>query len=582
MKLTLWSLNGRRQAGDTLDAVQSVGRGGGLSLRRVGVGARLGLGYALVLLLMIGSTIVGIARLGVLNEGTHAIVDQRYPEIELTNAMILNVNIIGASFRNMLLESDEQAIKTETARARRSAQEIDAALKELGGMVDSERSKQLLADAQQSRDKAAADERQFLSLMSAGQWEDATSFLLGSVRRSQSASLETLQTFVNYNRGRMALASGEAADSYDSGRSLLAALAVVATLGGCLIAWWITRTITAPLRVAVDVAEKVAAGDLTSAIEPRSTDETGKLLQALKHMNEALAGIVAEVHGCTDAVTSASQQIAAGNADLSSRTEEQAASLEETAASMERLYSAVRQNAENAGQANQLASGASAVAVQGGAVVGEVVHTMASITASSRKIVDIIAVIDGIAFQTNILALNAAVEAARAGEQGRGFAVVASEVRSLAQRSAAAAKEIKQLITDSVGAVETGSQLVAQAGKTMDEIVASVKRVTDIMGEIATATQEQSNGIEQVNQAVVHMDQATQQNAALVEEAAAAAESLQEQAQRLTRAVSVFRVAANEAAAASERAPVARLPALERPARSVPRQDEKVRYASAG
>jgi methyl-accepting chemotaxis protein len=246
-------------------------------------------------------------------------------------------------------------------------------------------------------------------------------------------------------------------------------------------------------------------------------------------------------------MTSATGQIAAGNADLSQRTEEQAASLEETASSMEELTSTVKQNADNARQANQLAAGASQVAVKGGAVVGQVVSTMSSINDSSKKIVDIISVIDGIAFQTNILALNAAVEAARAGEQGRGFAVVASEVRSLAQRSAAAAKEIKGLITDSVGKVEDGTRLVGEAGKTMDEIVTSVKRVTDIMAEIAAASQEQSSGIEQVNQAITQMDEVTQQNAALVEEAAAAAESLQEQAQSLTQAVSVFKLAQGEA-----------------------------------
>ena len=535
--------SGRAAAGCGARTLRSM-----VSLRDVRVGARLSFGYALVLLLMIGSTILGIARLGVLNDGTHVILDQRYPEIELSNAMILNVNIIGASFRNMLLESDEAAIKAETAKAQQASKEIADSMQELARTVSSDMGRDLLAAVTAARAKAVSDEAQFLALMGGGKWEDATSLLLGSVRKSQSVCLEALATFVNFNRGRMALAGGDAAESYESGRWAMAVLAALATLAGCTIAWWITRTITVPLREAVGVAEKVAHGDLTSVIRARSNDETGKLLLALKNMNDALVGIVSEVRGSTDAVTSASQQIAAGNADLSSRTEEQAASLEETAASMERLYSAVRQNSENAGQASELATGASSVAVQGGQVVGEVVHTMASINESSKKIVDIISVIDGIAFQTNILALNAAVEAARAGEQGRGFAVVASEVRSLAQRSAAAAKEIKGLITDSVAKVESGSHLVAQAGKTMDEIVASVKRVTDIMGEIAAATQDQTQGIEQVNQAVAQMDETTQQNAALVEEAAAAAESMKEQAETLTRAVAVFRLSAHDAA----------------------------------
>jgi len=309
-----------------------------------------------------------------------------------------------------------------------------------------------------------------------------------------------------------------------------------------IIGFLLIRAIVGPLNEAIAVANAVAAGDLTSRIEANSTNETGRLLQALRTMNDNLADLVGKVRMGTDSITTASGEIASGNLDLSQRTEEQASSLEETASSMEELTSTVRQNADNARQANQLAAGASEVAVKGGTVVGQVVQTMSSINESSKKIVDIISVIDGIAFQTNILALNAAVEAARAGEQGRGFAVVATEVRTLAQRSAAAAKEIKELISDSVSKVEDGTRLVDEAGATMDEIVSAVKRVTDIMAEISAASQEQSAGIEQVNQAVTQMDEVTQQNAALVEEAAAAAESMQEQAQTLTQAVSTFKL----------------------------------------
>ncbi|MCC8996529.1 MAG: methyl-accepting chemotaxis protein [Nitrosomonas sp.] len=304
------------------------------------------------------------------------------------------------------------------------------------------------------------------------------------------------------------------------------------------------KSIIEPLDEAIDIAHKVAEGDLTSNIVvPDTKASTGRLLEALKEMNDNLIDLVGKVRTSTDQISTASGEIASGNLDLSHRTEEQASSLEETASSMEELTSTVKQNADNARQANQLAEGASQVAIKGGEVVGQVVDTMKSISESSHKIVDIISVIDGIAFQTNILALNAAVEAARAGEQGRGFAVVATEVRTLAQRSAAAAKEIKDLINDSVTKVDEGTKLVDEAGNTMDEIVNSVKRVTDIMSEISAASNEQSTGIEQVNQAVTQMDETTQQNAALVEEAAAAAESMQDQTRALTQAVSVFRLA---------------------------------------
>lgn len=322
-----------------------------------------------------------------------------------------------------------------------------------------------------------------------------------------------------------------------SGAAMFFGVLLAVILGLMLI-----RAVIGPLNEAIAVANAVASGDLTSRIEAKSTNETGRLLQALKQMNDNLVDLVGKVRLSTDSISTASGEIASGNADLSQRTEQQASSLEETASSMEELTSTVRQNAENARQASQLAVGASDVAVKGGAVVGQVVETMSSINESSKKIVDIISVIDGIAFQTNILALNAAVEAARAGEQGRGFAVVATEVRTLAQRSAAAAKEIKELIGDSVNKVEDGTRLVDEAGATMDEIVNAVKRVTDIMAEISAASQEQSAGIEQVNQAITQMDEVTQQNAALVEEAAAAAESMQEQSHGLIEAVTVFKL----------------------------------------
>jgi len=334
----------------------------------------------------------------------------------------------------------------------------------------------------------------------------------------------------------------EASRASDRQKMIVSAVATLTLLIACFFVRNLIIKLTDPLQRSIDIANAIARGDLNSEIRWKGSDETAQLLQALNAMNESLVKIVGEVRSGTDSIGTASKQLAAGNADLSQRTEEQASSLEETASSMEELTSTVKQNAENARQANQLALGASAVAVKGGQVVSEVVGTMSSINESSKKIVDIISVIDGIAFQTNILALNAAVEAARAGEQGRGFAVVATEVRNLAQRSAAAAKEIKALIGDSVDKVGAGAKLVDEAGTTMQEIVSSVKRVTDIMSEITAASQEQSSGIEQVNQAITQMDEVTQQNAALVEEAAAAAESLEEQAQHLAQAVSVFNV----------------------------------------
>jgi methyl-accepting chemotaxis protein len=334
----------------------------------------------------------------------------------------------------------------------------------------------------------------------------------------------------------------ELARRIESARSLMMGFGLAALLAGVGGSIWLSRSIMQPLGEAIFIAETVASGDLSKEFETERGGDFGRLLRGMGEMEDTLTDVVTRIKASTDSIVVASGQITAGNHDLSSRTEQQASSLEETAASMEELTSTVKQNADNARQANQLALSASEVAVKGGSVVGQVVDTMASINASSKKIVDIIGVIDGIAFQTNILALNAAVEAARAGEQGRGFAVVASEVRSLAQRSAAAAKEIKGLIDDSVGKVDVGSALVSEAGKTMEEIVSGVKRVTDIIGEITAASHEQAQGIEQVNQAIAQMDQVTQQNAALVEEAAAAAQSLQEQAGSLSQVVATFKL----------------------------------------
>ncbi|MFZ6798698.1 methyl-accepting chemotaxis protein [Undibacterium sp. Di24W] len=338
------------------------------------------------------------------------------------------------------------------------------------------------------------------------------------------------------------LAFAESSAIYKRAQTWVVGVIIAAIIIGLVLATWLARIVSAPLKEAVEFAEAIARGDLTRTVVPSSSCETGQLIQALSDMNTSLLQVVAEVRTGTDQINAASASIASGNLDLSNRTEEQAGSLEETASSMEEITSTIKHNSDNARQANILSQSATAVAVKGGSVVSEVVATMTSINESSRKIVDIISVIDGIAFQTNILALNAAVEAARAGEQGRGFAVVASEVRSLAQRSASAAKEIKELINDSVEKVGQGSKLVDSAGSTMQEVVDSVKRVSDMISEITAAGQEQSTGIDQINTAIIQMDNVTQQNAALVEEAAAAAATLQEQAENLVKVVSVFKL----------------------------------------
>ncbi|BEV14175.1 methyl-accepting chemotaxis protein [Herbaspirillum sp. DW155] len=382
-----------------------------------------------------------------------------------------------------------------------------------------------------------------LAEMAANQQYDETRALFnGESARLYNAMVGNLNAIVKLNASGSARADEEASGVFRAAQRWIVGLLAATVIIGSLLAFVVAANVARPLKEAVEIAQRVARGDLTLRIRPAGRDETGRLMEALRAMNESLRDIVSEVRQGTDTIATASNEIARGNLDLSNRTEQQAGSLEETASAMEQLTSTVTQNADNARQANQLAATASDIASQGGEVVSQVVRTMEGITESSRRIADIISVIDGIAFQTNILALNAAVEAARAGEQGRGFAVVASEVRSLAQRSAGAAKEIKELIDDSVQKVSAGSELVERAGSTMNEVVASVRRVTDVVAEISAATQEQSGGINEVNLAITQMDETTQQNAALVEQAAAAADSLKGQAGNLAAVVGKFKL----------------------------------------
>ena len=533
-----------------------------MSFANLKIGARLGIGFGLVLLLLVLAIGLGLLSLAGIESKLDDMVNQRNVKTAAANDMASNFREIAAINAILVLRQDDAGLREQKQQLDTARGRYGKAKKQFAGLALDEQEKALLAKLDRSLAVAVPASNRVMELRSQNSFAEATEFLIGSSHPATMATTYVIDEIVAYEARQAEQAGAEARAAYQRTNRLMLALGALAILLGAAATWFITRSISGPIRQAMRVAETVAAGDLGSRIVIASRDETGRLLQALKNMNDSLVAIVGRVRGGTEAIASASSQIAAGNQDLSSRTEEQASSLEETASSMEELTSTVKQNADNARQANQLAVSASSVAEKGGTVVAQVVDTMGSINASSKKIVDIIGVIDGIAFQTNILALNAAVEAARAGEQGRGFAVVASEVRNLAQRSAAAAKEIKALIDDSVGKVETGAELVNQAGATMQEIVDSVKRVTDIMAEITAASAEQTDGIEQIQQAITQMDSTTQQNAALVEQAAAASLSMQQQAAALTEAVSVFKLGAESAAVTA--APIATAPARPR------------------
>jgi methyl-accepting chemotaxis protein len=511
-----------------------------MQIKNLKIGARLGIAFGLLLVLMAFMTVMGVLRLQDVAQAT-VVMEQATVKERLTQQWIRGIatNTVRTFARVRTTNPDEEkALAAEMAAV---SADVSKVQDQLEGLIVSPEGVQQMAHVAAQRKKYSEFRDMAFKLKAEGS-PDLKSVVETKMMPVAEAYIKSVQDVVDNQRAAFEQSKKEVDDIYESGRKLLIVLGLIALGLGVVLAWILTHSITRPLDYAVSVARVVASGDLTGQIKVDSKDETGQLLQALKDMNDSLTASITQVRSGVDTIATASNQIAAGNLDLSSRTEEQASSLEETASSMEELTSTVKQNADNARQANQLAVSASGVAEKGGAVVSKVVDTMDGINASAKKIVDIIGVIDGIAFQTNILALNAAVEAARAGEQGRGFAVVASEVRSLAQRSAAAAKEIKTLIDDSVDKADTGSRLVAEAGTTMVEVVDSVKRVTDIMSEIMSASQEQSAGIEQVNQAIGQMDQVTQQNAALVEEAAAAAESLNEQAANLAQAVSIFKL----------------------------------------
>lgn len=513
-----------------------------MKLNDLKIGVRLGLGFAILLILLAGTTGIGIAKMGTLNDATEAIVKENWVKAKLANYALDNARGSIARIFEIVASTDDAQSANALQRLQANTSALDDALSKLEPIVTSPEAKERIAHAKELRNHYVGDYGKVLSLIKDGNKDEAAKEAYGDTYKTMHELAEVLRAEINHQETLFDEAGVKSEQTYFSTRNTMLVIGVIALAVGILLAYFITRSILVPLRNALALAETVAAGDLTSQVGETSRDEMGKLLQTLGTMNESLATIVGQVRGGTESMATATGEIATGNMDLSSRTERQAGALEETASSMEELTSTVKQNAENAKQANQMAMAASEVALRGGGVVSEVVSTMGGINESSRKIVDIISVIDGIAFQTNILALNAAVEAARAGEQGRGFAVVAAEVRNLAQRSATAAKEIKALIGDSVEKVDAGSRLVDQAGITMNEVVESIKRVTDIMAEITAASQEQTAGIEQINRAIVEMDDVTQQNAALVEEAAAAAGSLQDQSGALSSLVSVFKL----------------------------------------
>ncbi|MDR3384291.1 methyl-accepting chemotaxis protein [Cupriavidus basilensis] len=528
-------------------------------LRNFGIGVRLTVAFSLVALLLIAVAVLGMMSLRTMNESMRLTVEGRLfkvLEIERVKQDALRTGIL---VRDATLNEDPVAVRRNAERIGALRQDMRGTLDELGKWLsrsarpEIQETYRALIEARNAYDSQLDT---VLRQLQGGEFDSARSALVATLPAAQAPYFDKLSELSDGGRKVAAAAVQEANASYEMARNLLLGLAAAAVALAAVLGIGITRSITRPARQALDAAQALAHGNLTYVIHASSDDEMGRMLGALERAFGQLATLVHGIQGATRSIDGATREIAKGNTDLSQRTEEQAASLEQTAASMEQLTSTVKQNAANARHANELAVSASGVATAGGHAVRGVVETMQHISQSSAKVAEIVGVIEGIAFQTNILALNAAVEAARAGEQGRGFGVVAAEVRSLAQRSSSAAKEIGQLINGSVGQVAHGAKQVEDAGRTMDDIVGAVKRVTDIMGEIAAASEEQSCGIEQVNRAINQMESVTQQNAALVEQAAAAAESLQQQAAGLVDDVSRFQVTPAQTQVARAPAPV--------------------------
>ncbi|NCT82417.1 MAG: HAMP domain-containing protein [Comamonadaceae bacterium] len=512
-------------------------------LSNLRIARRLALAFGICVALLCVVSMLSATSLSTINESLRLITADRFVKVQLVGQVKDEVNLQARIARNLLIFDQPQDRTRELQQMEASRAKTAPILRQLDDMIDkSGAGHQKLGEVLRTRDLFASELEQLLKLVRDERMGEARSHLMERMRLAQLDYLKMLDQLAGHQGELMNLAAREADELVRSSRLEVLVLTVLAVLAAATFAWWVARSITRPLQASVRLAEAVAQGDLGSRISASTRDETGQLMSALGRMNAQLVDIVRQVRDSSESIATGTGQLATGNADLSQRTEEQASNLEETAATMEQLTATVKQNAETARTATQTASGAMDVATRGGEVVGQVVQTMDRISEASHRIADIIGVIDGIAFQTNILALNAAVEAARAGEQGRGFAVVASEVRALAQRSAEAAKEIKSLINASVETVEAGGQLVQDAGRTMDDVVQQVRQVHTLIGEISAASLEQSSGISQVGDAVMQLDQVTQQNAALVEEAASAADSLQQQAQRLNELVATFKL----------------------------------------
>ncbi|MDT8999067.1 methyl-accepting chemotaxis protein [Paucibacter sp. APW11] len=509
-------------------------------LNNLRIGTRLGLAFAIVIALLLASLAAGITVLNHVSVTMEQVVDDRYAQIALSSA-IKDVGDKGVVTigRILLSNSADEAKKYIDQYAALRAQNTENFAR-FEKLLHTDESKAIFAEQTEARKAYGAAVRKFFELQGAGKREEAMAVYQGEMATLQPRYYALIDKMVAHQEKGMADDVSEAKAATQRGRFGMVLFSAFAVLLGVGTAIFITRSITRPIDHAISLAEAVAEGELTCRIDHSSKDEVGRLLGALEHMVNSLHRIVSEVRSGADLIATASHQVAQGNMDLSARTEQQASALQQTASAMEQLTAAVKLSADNAQQANASAQQASSVASQGGEVVGQVVATMSSIADSSKRIVEIISVIDGIAFQTNILALNAAVEAARAGEHGRGFAVVAAEVRSLAQRSAVAAKEIKSLIDNSVEQVDKGSQMVEQAGATMQQVVSSIRQVSEVVAAISASGREQSLGIEQVNEAIVQMDDSTQKNAAMVEQSTASASSLQDQARQLNEVVRSF------------------------------------------